>query len=316
MLNTLLRDRTEDETELSVSGEISKNYALIDYAFLQKLDASISEEKDPDKVARMTEVREAVNAEMASRMQLAAEAMKEIVQAPNPIVMEGKIVGLARKGRIDDALVQLLQANLEQAQAAGEQGRGAVQVLSKLQDRVRTEMDKNLQPEVQLLRRLMRMDDSDARKSLMREKMRPPSDNSSKIDLSAVTDRSLASEEKSKEPEGPEVPPRNLAAALQEIKARFGNVDEQYDTGFVKRFNAISEEAETVALELAGGKELSAKEAQDLFWEKKTVSVWDLEQVEELAHQDGNFAVWEDEAQAQMARQDEAMRKESFDFNE
>ena len=51
-------------------------------------------------------------------------------------------------GRIDDALVQLLQANLEQAQAAGEQGRGAVQVLSKLQDRVRTEMDKNLQPEV------------------------------------------------------------------------------------------------------------------------------------------------------------------------
>ena len=99
MLNTLLRDRTEDETELSVKGEISKNYALIDYAFLQKLDSSISEEKDPDKVARMTEVREAVNAEMASRMQLAAEAMKEIVQAPNPIVMEGKIVGLARKGR-------------------------------------------------------------------------------------------------------------------------------------------------------------------------------------------------------------------------
>ena len=52
----------------------------------------------------------------------------------------------------------------------------------------------------------MRMDDSEARKSLMREKMRPPSDNSSKIDLSAVAGRSLASEEKSKEPEGPEVP--------------------------------------------------------------------------------------------------------------
>ena len=38
-----------------------------------------------------------------------------------------------------------------------------------------------------------------------------------------------------------EVPPRNLAAALQEIKARFGNVDEQYDTGFVKRFNQRGE---------------------------------------------------------------------------
>ena len=31
-----------------------------------------------------------------------------------------------------------------------------------------------------------------------------------------------------------------------------------------------------MALELAGGKELSAKEAQDLFWEKKTVRAREL----------------------------------------
>lgn len=34
-----------------------------------------------------------------------------------------------------------------------------------------------------------------------------------------------------------------------------------------------------MALELAGGKELTAKEAQDLAWERQTVSVWDLEKV-------------------------------------
>ena len=43
------------------------------------------------------------------------------------------------------------------------------------------------------------------------------------------------------------------------------------------------------------------------------MSVWDLEQVEEEAHAEGKLAVWEDEAQAQMARQDSAMRKKAID---
>ena len=93
------------------------------------------------------------------------------------------------------------------------------------------------------------------------------------------------------------------------MKFRFGNVDEQFDTGFVKKLEVISDEAEAVALELAGGKELSAKEAQDLAWNRQTVSVWDLEQVENEAAQDGNFAVWEKEAQEQMARQESAQRE-------
>ena len=44
-------------------------------------------------------------------------------------------------------------------------------------------------------------------------------------------------------------------------------------------------------------------------WEKAFVSVWDLEQVEEEAHQDGRMAVWEQEAQDQMARQDQRDRQ-------
>ena len=48
-------------------------------------------------------------------------------------------------------------------------------------------------------------------------------------------------------------------------------------------------------------------------WEQATVSVWDLSQIEEEAHAEGNFAMWEEEAQAQMARQDSAMRKSAID---
>ena len=48
-------------------------------------------------------------------------------------------------------------------------------------------------------------------------------------------------------------------------------------------------------------------------WDRGTVSVWDLGAIEDEAHQDGNFAVWEEEAQQQMARQDAAMRKQAID---
>merc|ERR1719217_108454 len=110
-------------TEESIPAQISANYAMVDYGFLQRLDARIAK-NDPDEIDRLTEVRDACNAEMANRMQAAAEALRDVLSSPTPVIMEGKIAGFARQGRIDDALLQLLEANLQQAQQAGEQGKG------------------------------------------------------------------------------------------------------------------------------------------------------------------------------------------------
>lgn len=301
MLSTLLN------TNENLEAQISANYAMVDYAFLQRLEELIGQGNE-ENIERLRDIKTAVNSEMAKRMTAAAQAMKDLVTSPTPIVMEGKIAALARQGRIDDALMQLLEANKQQAEAAGEAGAGAVRVLSRLQQRVQTEMDTKLPKQVSLLRRLLRMDDADARQKLLREKMKPKQ-GSSGILLSTV---SKQEQEDAKSTE-PDVPPRLLAAAIQDIKLRFGNVDEQYDTGFVKRLEEIAEEAEAIALDLAGGKELSARQAQDMAWDQASVSVWDLEQVEEEAHAEGKLAVWEDEAQAQMARQDSAMRKKAID---
>ena len=293
------------KTNESIKSQISANYAMIDYGFLQRLDQQIADNK-PENAERLAEVKEAVNNEMATRMQAAAEALREVLTSPTPVIMEGKIVGFARQGRIDDALLQLLEANLQQAREAGEQGKQAVSVLSKLQERVKLELDTKLPPQQALLRRLMRMDDKDARLSLLREKMAP------KKGASVLLIGEGGKEEKP-EDEEPEVNPRLVAEAITELKARFGNVDENYDTGFVERLLAIAEEAEAIALDLADGKELTARQQQDMAWEQGGVSVWDLAQIEEEAHQDGNFAVWEEEAQQQMARQDAAMRKQAID---
>ena len=295
MLSTLLK------TEKPIKGEISANYAMVDYQFLQKLEDAIAEGKDENKV-RLAEIKEAVNEEMASRMQAAAEALRDVLTSPTPVIMEGKIAGLARQGRLDDAVMQLLQANLEQAEAAGEQGKGAVAVMTKLKNRVQTEMDTKLAPPMALLRQLLRMDDPVARESLLRDKMAPKQ-------AASVILTDMSGNENKEEDLSPDVPPRLLAQAIGELKSRFGNVDESYDTGFVQRLEAIGEEAEAVALALAGGKELTAQQQQDMMWEKAFVSVWDLEQVEEEAHQDGRMAVWEQEAQDQMARQDQRDRQ-------
>jgi hypothetical protein len=301
MFDSLLKAQEGDITK-----EIEKVYAMVDYHFLKELDERIFHAKDED-LAKLKEAKEAINAEMAKRMQQAAEVFKDLVQSPTPVIMEGKIAGLARSGRLDDAVFQLLEANLQQAEAAGEQGKGAVAVLSKLKDRVRIELDKKVPPETALIRELLRMEDSMARINLLKDKMRRKQGGSNII-LAGV---SKEEEEATKSTE-PDVTPKALAAALTELKARFGNVDENYDTGLVKKLNTIAEEAETAALELADGKEISANQAQDLAWEKQTVSVWDLGQIEDEAHQDGNFAVWEEEAQQQMARQDSAMREQAI----
>jgi len=297
MLSALLK------TEKSVKSEISTNYAMVDYGFLQRLDELIA--TGGDDLPRLEEIKEACNAEMASRMQQAAEALKEVLTSPTPVIMEGKIAGLARQGRIDNAMVELLEANLQQAQAAGEAGKGAVAVMTKLQQRVQTELDAKLSPPVALLRQLLRMDDALAREALLREKMAPK-----KVSNIVLTTDTGAEQEPEKTT--PDVPPKAVAEAIAEMKSRFGNVDENYDTGFVQRLEQIADEAETVALDLAGGKEMSSKQQQDMMWERGTVSVWDLEAVEEEAHQDGNFAMWEQEAQDQMARQDAASREQGI----
>jgi hypothetical protein len=273
---------------------------MVDYAFLQKLETEFTDAEGA-KLERLTEIKDAVNTEMRHRVETAAATFKDIVQSPSAIIMEGKIAGLARQGKIDDALMTLLEANIQQAEQAGEAGKGALAVMSKLKSRVQQELDTKQAPVIVLLRRLFRMDSKPARIALLKEKMSPKA-------ASSIILTDMQGEEDSKDTK-PDVDPREVAKAIEEIKLRFGNVDENYDTGFVAKLNMVAAEAEEVALGLAGGKELSAKEQQDMAWEQNSVSVWDLGQVEEQSREEGGYAFWEQEAQDQFAADAEQRQK-------
>jgi len=283
------------ETEESISDEVSKNYAMVDYEFLMQLEKRMEEGVDKER-ERLQEIKEATTTEMAKRMGEASEALKEIVSSPTPVVMEGKMAALARQGRVDDALLQLLEANLQQAQAAGEAGKSAVAALSRLQSRVQEEVDKKLEPQAQLLRRLLRIDSKPVRLSLLQEKMTPKA--KSNILMGNALDNKQPTKEELQQENKAEVDARELSQAILELKMRFGNVDEFYNSGFVAKLEMIGEEAEQIALDLAGGKEITAREQQEMMWNQGSVSVWELEKVEEQARETGGYAVWEPEGQA------------------
>ena len=48
----------------------------------------------------MAEIKDAVNNEMKTRIEAATVTFKDIVQSPSAIIMEGKIAGLSRQGKV------------------------------------------------------------------------------------------------------------------------------------------------------------------------------------------------------------------------
>ena len=66
--------------------------------------------------------------------------------------MEMEVAKLARNDQIDGDFLLMLQANLEQAQAAGPAGAGPAQVMKRLLKKAQDEMDSKKSPEQALMR--------------------------------------------------------------------------------------------------------------------------------------------------------------------
>lgn len=65
------------------------------------------------------------------------------------------------------------------------------------------------------------------------------------------------------------------------------------EEAFQQNLKRIAAEAEEIAKDLYGYKEKDIKELQDEAFEKRTVSVWELEQMEMQSEMQGQDAPWE-----------------------
>ena len=117
-------------------------------------------------------VLDALAVEQQNQVLIATEKLKKVLSAGDPMRMEGVIVKMAKEGEIDEPFLLLLEANADQARAAG--ATGPADLMNKLRERAITEKDKDVaSKEVKLLRQLLRAPNKEEREKLLEDAFTP-----------------------------------------------------------------------------------------------------------------------------------------------
>jgi hypothetical protein len=271
----LVLKRFQGTTETyTLDDAVEEHYDLCDYEFMgmlkSEIDACYAEGADVEAKEYET-LLETVNRVMVKRIGGAQDRLKRILDRRTLPAMESEIVAMVRKNEVDEALILLLEANTQQAEDAGAEQ--AVAVLKKLAKRIAEEKDRKLPEEQKLLRALMRIGDSEERKGRLSE---------------AFKATKLASEDGGFQEGPPLISPPMFINVVRQFIQSFGNID-----GFniMERALAVIDEAQIVATDLYGTG-MTKRQQQQMMFEKKTVSVWDLANFEEKSLLSGEDVPW------------------------
>ena len=142
---------------------------LLDYLFFQSLTSRIESASDEDEGKRLTALRTEVLA-VRDRLDEQARALyKERSTLLRDLVLSDDPEALARHhfSELDQAFVQVLTTNLEQARAAGDEK--AVRALQAIWGLILRLMEETLPPELQLFNRLVAAEDDAEVEKLLRE---------------------------------------------------------------------------------------------------------------------------------------------------
>lgn len=269
LINTMINSRDPDDNE-ALKIAVNVSYEQIDMTLLERLQERIS--LGGENSSALIELQECINNTMNERIAIAAESVKTVLAAGDPTVMKKEVDALARKGRIDDAFILLLQANLEQANKAG--ARTAIEVLTLILKHASSVKEIILDPEVKLIRSLLRTEDKVARKKMLKDALEP-------MRSVATVDGDVMSTVK--------VDGRKFVVALRKLIEEFGNVDEK----FILKLSEIGEESEAVARDIFEMEDKDVQDLQDEAFHKRSVSIWDLERIEMEEEVKGGKAAWE-----------------------
>lgn len=268
LIDQMLKEASASDT--TVKRVVDKAYTRIDMTLLERLNARIAaNDNNADNLALL---RDAINATMSDRIQTALGNVQTVLSAGDPTAMRKAVDSIARMGSLDDAFILLLQANIDQAKQAG--ATQAVEVMQMVFNHAQGVRDVQLDPEIRLIRALLRTDDADTRTEMLMEAFKP---------RGSVTlmDGSASS--------GVDVDGKQFVVSLRKLIEEFGNVDEK----FVLKLSSIGEESEDVARKLFDMEGKDVEDLQDEAFHKRTVSIWDLEQYEVQQQMQGSEAEWE-----------------------
>lgn len=282
LLKKVLPPYKPGETAASV---VLNNYDQFDAQFVKVLNERAV--TDEDSAALL----QALAAEQQNRLATATATLQGVLQLGDPMKMEGKIVQLAREGKIDEPLMLLLEANETQARDAG--AIPAADLMRRLMLRAQTEKDKqSSSKEIRLIRQLLREPDANKRETILEQAFTPKeallvpgtAENAQKAVDGEVPEAEQAQ---------PDVPPPDFINACKAVLLNFGNLDNEIsDRGdLATQIKKIAGEAEVVATRIFG-KGMTLQEQQDRMWEEQTTSIFDLERMEIEAERMGQVAPW------------------------
>ena len=271
---------TERPVQMPLEEAVRLNYDLCDYEFMEMLKDEITtclNEGADIKAEQYQEIMQEITKTMAVHVGTAQERLQTILTKGHPKAMESEIVVMARRNEIDEALILLMEANMQQALAAGPRGVTAAKVLRALVDRANQENERKLPDEQQLLRALLRVDESEKRKTLIYE---------------AFRQQNRLNDDKEMVMCEPLIKPPMFIRVVRSLITSFGNVD---SFNIMKRANVIIEEAQEVATDLYG-EGMTPRQQQKYMYDKQTVSVWDLGNYEDQATMSGEDVPWGNDA--------------------
>ena len=167
-------------SDVTLADAVRANYELCDKEFMDELRAEIA-----DCVSQGAEIEaqeyqlllNEITKAMAERLSSAQTKLQSVLEAgrgrgPDGVkAMESRLVQLDKEKALDEALVLLMEANLQQASAAGADQ--VAEVFKKLIRRAADLRERSLPDEQRLLRQLMRVADSEERKGLLYAAFKP-----------------------------------------------------------------------------------------------------------------------------------------------
>lgn len=134
--------------------------------FLNDRITEISDEKGKQKFGK---IRYEINSARQRKLHEADQILKGILSAGDLAAMEAKLSFHLRRAEIDMPFMIILQLNIEDAWLAN--ATQAVQVMKHLERLIAEHQDSLVSPPVRLVRMLVRTDDANVRKQMLRQKL-------------------------------------------------------------------------------------------------------------------------------------------------
>ncbi|KAL7519230.1 hypothetical protein ACHAWX_004015 [Stephanocyclus meneghinianus] len=239
----------------SPASVVFKYYDQFDAQFIKVLNER-AQNGDADSQA----VLDALAVEQQKRVNAATEALKDVLSKGDPMRMEGAIVKLAKEGRIDEPFLLLLEANADQARAAG--ATGPAELMTKLRKRAELEKDKqSASKEIKLLRQLLRETNANEREKILTEAF-TPKEALIVPGTAANAAKAMEGEAPDEEKPMPDVPPPDFINCCKAVLLNFGNLNISEEKGDLStQIKMIASEAEVVATRIYG-KGMTAREQQ------------------------------------------------------